>query len=834
MRLFQPLLRSLFFEDSASAMSADFSQFQPGNPFLSDLAPAESLPERETVPLHPAALEDLEQTLHWARLESPEAAGRGHGQTVLLRAPRAGFGKSHLLARLRGRAEAGESWVARVYFDPENGAGWRMALAQVLEDWHRPAAGGMGSPPGMEAGSPTVLDLLGRRIFSVMTASLIREGRVPCADAERTAADVERDFTEMFDFADPAGQPMAGWFQENFEMLLAAALPRLRALTGLPDAGLRSWIRALCGYAQGGAERDPRRLDTLHWALRQPVAEEPERGGSGAEWGAMAGSQWLTAVTEDEGFFRRMLTGLCRLAAVCRPLVVMLDHLDGFYTNSSGLLKLGRLLSDWRQLSGRTVLVLSVNEDLWANGFQKALPSALEDRINNWEISLGGISLLEAEALVRSRLVESRVPPAVAAGFWASLNLAGLARTGEFGNQPLSPRAVLRHAARQWREYWRPAGSGQMPVSPSATMPGAMPMPGNITPPNPQTGYGPPALTPLPRPAWTAPAGTSFPPFPASQGPAPQAPPPMAWPQQNAWPQPAAWAPPAPAPSLSRPPQPQSAWPQSMPPPPAWPIPPEPAWSSVPPPSMTPQAGWSPHPFHGQHAVHENPAAGSPALPPLTSAFQQHPAAPWPLPPASPPKPESRQTTIAPRFRELRDYFLSAHPPQPDQDRLSRLVKTSGQGLQAVVRYEEFPLPGSGRKVAVWQSPDGEILFGTEPHDDRAYWTTLLAFARQRVHLGIGVRLVVFSAAAAPVNLAAWLPQDEIVAARARFLDVLTLDPTETATLHAAEQILREAACGALPLSPVEAFSAMEPHLDFWWKRLMRPLTTFTGGAGGW
>lgn len=168
----------------------------------------------------------------------------------------------------------------------------------------------------------------------------------------------------------------------------------------------------------------------------------------------------------------------------------------------------------------------------------------------------------------------------------------------------------------------------------------------------------------------------------------------------------------------------------------------------------------------------------------------------------------------------------------PDQDRLSRLVKASGLGLQAVVRYEEFPLPGSGRKVAVWQSPDGEILFGTEPHDDRAYWITLLTFALHRAHSGIRVRLVVFSSAAAPVNLAAWLPQDEIVAARARFLDVLTLDPAETATLHAADQILHEAACGALPISPTEAFAAMEPHLDFWWKRLMRPLTPYT--ASGW
>lgn len=793
-------------------MSSDFSQFLPGNPFLADLAPA-SWPagERtESVPLHPAALEDLEQMLHWAGLEPAEASGNGNGQAVLLRAPRAGFGKSHLLARLRWRAEAWENWVTQVHFDPESGVGWRSALFQVLEGWHRPVTG------PAEWSKATVLDGLARRIFSVMAAWLIRSGQVPCADAERTAAEVEGGFWEMFDFGDAGRQPMAAWFQENFEMLLTAALPRLQGLTGLSAGELKSWLRALCGYAQGGAEGDPRRLETLHWALRQPVPGEQPQQRPGYGGAGIPGSQWLTAAPESDGFYRQLLTGLCRLAAMCRPLVVMLDHLDGFYTHAGDLLKLGRLVADWRRLSGRTVLVLSVNEDLWANGFQKALPSALEDRLNGWEVSLGGISTVEAESLVRSRLAESRVPPAVAEGFLARLNLSALAGpsyNGMDSNQaPLSPRTVLRHAARQWLEFWKPSGNAGG---------GA---PANWTPP-PAAARAVPS--PVPRVFPNFPVSSpqpfhesGYPSFPSGPSSAPPA-----------WP-PAAWPSPPPTPPAGG----QTGWPPvgfqsggggvGNPGIDSWGNPlAQPGFAPVYPPAP---GHWSWPPPVSPPPV--TPAAYTPSPPPPSAAWSLQPPPGFtgrPLP-SAPAWTATRQPTgVDVRFHQLRDYLLGIPGLEPDPDRLCRLVKICAQQL-AVVHYQEFPLPGSGWKTAVWQSPDGEILFGTEPHGDRAYWSALLAFARHRACLAPGIRLVVFSAAGSPVNLASWLPQDEIVAARARFLQVITLEPLETATLHAADHVLHEAACGALSANPQETFSTLVPYLEFFWIRLMR-----AGGHGG-
>lgn len=181
--------------------------------------------------------------------------------------------------------------------------------------------------------------------------------------------------------------------------------------------------------------------------------------------------------------------------------------------------------------------------------------------------------------------------------------------------------------------------------------------------------------------------------------------------------------------------------------------------------------------------------------------------------------------TLAGRFQQLRAHFASAARLGLDHDRLHRLIKWSGQRL-AVVRYAEAPLPGPpGRKAAVWQSPDGEILFGIQPHSDHAYWSALLQLARQRREQVASCRLVLFSSAAAPMDPALWLMHpDEAAAARARFLDIQTLDHAELATLYATDEVLREAERGTLAVGSSDAFAAMAPYLEFFWKRLTRPL----------
>lgn len=685
----------------------------PGNPFLSDLAPEVLMGLGNSVVLHPDALEELEQLVAIAEAGGPEAAGRGGGQVVLLKAPRAGYGKSHLLARLAGGASLEGAWVIPLRYDPESGVSWRLTLRQVLEWVHETtSAEGLG-----------MLDLIVRRVFSRMNADLVRTGKVSCSQPAATVAALNRDFAGMFDFGNNS-QPVARWFQDNFETLLPASLSYLQTVTALRQPQLYQWLRAFCGYAQGGAERDPRRLETLRWSLRQPVSTAAGGGGI----------QLLSAVTEDEVFHRDQLAAFCRLAAMGRPVVILMDHLDGFYNSPEGILRLGRLISDWRQLAGRTVLLLSVNEDLWSGIFQKSLPSALEDRLTGWEVNLKGIRLEEAEALVGSRLREAGVSASDSARFEAELNLAAFIQDRD--GLGISPRMVLRQAARCWVDFQK---AGTKPsVSKIAEIP---------------------ELTAL-RPCRVEPPPLSL---ENKEGP----------PESLIPAQPEAAVSPIPIPVLPR-----------LPPLVRAPTPPRPFTEEK------CESGWEHRPATTTH---------------------------------------KSENSLAARFQRLRAYFLSLPDLPLDHDRLHRLVKWSGQRL-AVVRYAESAIPSlPGSRVSVWHSPDEEILFGTEPHGDRNYWAVLIEFAQRRYDQMPGCRLVLFSAAAAPLNLSRWLAQDEIVAARACFLDVQTLSAAELATLHATDEVLREAERGALMVGSGDAFAAMAPHLDFFWKRLTRPIGSRSG-----
>jgi hypothetical protein len=191
----------------------------------------------------------------------------------------------------------------------------------------------------------------------------------------------------------------------------------------------------------------------------------------------------------------------------------------------------------------------------------------------------------------------------------------------------------------------------------------------------------------------------------------------------------------------------------------------------------------------------------------------------------------SSEAILQKRFQQLRAHFLTAPGLAVDQERLFHLLKTAGRRL-AVVNWVDHPLPGSpGQSAGAWVGPDGEVLFGSEPYEDRTYWSSLVHFARARFgrdftspsRKGAPCRLVVFSATKAPVNLTAWMPPDEIIDARTHFLDVQPVDQTVLASLYAADEMMRDAERGSLGVSPGETFAMLVPHLEFLWKQITRP-----------
>jgi len=726
-----------------------------GNPFAADIFP-DGLPVHPSpAPLHAAALGELKNLVERAgqRLQSHQA-DEGGGTVVLLRAVRAGFGKSHLLARLG--AELGErAFVVSVPFDREREVLWSALLWQVLETFHQGRAGAL-----------SLLDLVTRRLFAIVNQRMIVEKLIPCAHPQESLDALETRFVDLFNFSDPS-QPVARWFSEHFERLQPFAARTAAETAGLTTESAAHWLRVLCAYAQGSAEGETVRWEALRWSVLQPSAPAITHGGLNIVPAGLTG----------EAGARERITEFCRLAAAVRPVVLVFDDLDLFHGQNAAVQRIAGFIAELRRLLSRAVQVLSVNQDLWQQTFLPALPSAIEDRLTGSQLTLGTVPRSEAEQLVRARLHFARVAEAAAAAFLQRLNLS--AYFAQEAGRLVSPRAILRHAAAAWEEFTRTAAAPPAAPEPEYRPQPFLDIPEFITPPAV-------ALKVEDAPAFR------FPEAPAKAAPAPG--------------------------------QPEETEVKTLP---AG----DPAFARL---RETLQKLLSPLPAEGTEAA-TPPRVAAPRPPLVSGVILPDPASRPPLapaPPAPPPPTPSPEAILQHRFQQLRSHFLTAPWLSVDQDRLFHLLKIAGRRL-AVVKWTDYALPGSpGQSAGAWVQPDGEILFGSEPYEDRTYWSALVHFARHRSGHGYNghavntapCRLVVFSATKAPVNLSAWMPPDEIIDARTHFLDVRPVDQSLLATLYAADELMRDAARGALHASQEETFAALVPHLEFLWKQLMRPV----------
>lgn len=402
------------------------------NPFSDDIFPEDGAG---------APLGDSYQAEALASLSSTvPQEGEASGRALVLKAPRAGFGKTHLVTRF-AQGLAGKAFVVPLVFDLETPPRWTSVLWSVVEKLHR--------DHGHRSGL-TLLDETARFLFARVNQRLIQEGKIPCAHPQEAVAALDRNYMEMFDFAN-ASQPVAKWFGEHFESLAPMSSESLAAEAAVDPASISFWLRVLVSYAQAAGETPERRLEALRWAVNTPASAGLAGGG-------------MTIIQESgspEKSSKEKLRDLGRLLGLYRPLVLVIDHLDAFYRDGQTGLRIAYFVGELRRLLPRSLTVVSVNQDLWQATFQNHLPSALEDRLAGATVPLRGLTPQEALHLIESRLAETGVEESVAAAFQARLKLNDLFAL--MAGQPVSPRVVLRFAAARWAEGFGGPAVGAIP-----------------------------------------------------------------------------------------------------------------------------------------------------------------------------------------------------------------------------------------------------------------------------------------------------------------------------------------------------------------------------------
>ena len=285
------------------------------------------------------------------------------GRCVLLRAPRAGHGKTHLLSRIQHQLGSTTEFIPL-----QAAAGCRIDATSVTDDALRrlvrqlPASGGL-----------TVLDLLTRRWFASALQPLVRSGEVPCQDKEGALTALRLRPIETFDFHAPDAVT-AHWARENFDVLGQRLAVELSQRGGFSVSGTAFWMDALFRFSAAPLDNSGR--------VRALVDE----------------------VHSASGMEMERLEALLGLLTQLMRVVLIADELEEFYTDDTAALRLAAFLGTLRQSVERLDVILSLNQDIWQSAFAQRLSGGLADRLSEVVVELEPLKEAEMVALLDSRI----------------------------------------------------------------------------------------------------------------------------------------------------------------------------------------------------------------------------------------------------------------------------------------------------------------------------------------------------------------------------------------------------------------------------------------------
>lgn len=326
--------------DSLSPFRPFFEQFgRPGAPTADGV---NSGPQAE-----------LEQALR-VPLDSP-------GRSIMLRAPRAGFGKTYALEAVRQRLAGSHEFIPLRPVDTRD-LDSRAAVEDALRRLTRQLPAGNGV---------TVLDLHARCLLAHALQPLVRSGEVPCQDREAALAALRERPVETFDFHHPQAVT-AHWTRENFEILGPRLSLEISRTTQSPLNQVAQWLAALFRYAATAPE-NPVRAGTLIQAMAAKASVDS-------------------------------LGTLLALISCFQRVVLVLDDLEGLHGNVEAARRAAAFVTALRQEAPRADAVLSLNHDVWESAFVPALSGGLRDRLSEIVIRFEPLSDATLRALLDSRL----------------------------------------------------------------------------------------------------------------------------------------------------------------------------------------------------------------------------------------------------------------------------------------------------------------------------------------------------------------------------------------------------------------------------------------------
>lgn len=757
------------------------------NPFASDVcAGPYGVSEAHSV----AALNaDVLDRLRLSVDEQQERTGRVVGQPlVLLTAPRAGYGKTHLLGRMT--AASGGQWLLMPL-------AFRMGDEVTRANVARRGVEALSRAETEVAGWSKLREAAGG-VVAVLLRQLIQLGKLPCANPDQAVRVLSGPVQEIFNASGQA-HLIGEWLRKHVAPLRKPMAELASRSTGaVTIAEAEVWLQALISHALEGEGAGMA-------ALRQVATQSEE--GCGV---------------------------LMKLLGMWRPVVLLVDHLDGFYRNADAGLRIATLLLDLAELDGHPV-VLSLNQDVWQATFGHHLPSALEDRLTASRLLLRGLTEDEASDMVRLRLRDASVEERKARGFEDFLDVPRYFMGRPLGS--VSARVFLRHAAQQWVAYTHsvPPGSGAPQGSGGFMEDDALPAGGSLGLLPLIQGRGPSAMG----------EGVQESPFKLSETAIFDS-------DTNAMVKQVAGG-------LA---EPEAALPQNEVAASLFDSEQERAEDDVeklldedePPLSESSTTAGDPlvtrvpgsfeklremleklRQTNGMGSVVQG---AKDAATVRTSVGVAQLVAPVVANAAltSPSGESVARAALMGRFEALKLQMKGEAETRPlDGARVMELIRLAGRRFP-LVRPTEHELPGLPElPVMGWTLRGSEILFAPPAVTEPAFWKALGVFAAGRATTARELaentgepkpdfKVVVFKSVGENSSWGALFSGPYFPEALKPWIDVVHLDGRSLAALYAMQRIIREAEMGTLQAAPQQVMSVLARELDFFWKRVTRPL----------
>ncbi|MBL9115956.1 MAG: hypothetical protein JNJ83_13195 [Verrucomicrobiaceae bacterium] len=738
-----------------------------GNPFHLDVCSAPfSVVESQTVSgLNQAALSLVGEAIE--DLGEGQGASRTGNPLLLLTAPRAGYGKTHLLGRIVAQTE-GQAVAMPLIFRPDNDLTWSALASESIS--------ALAQLPSHAHGWSRLREACAG-IFASLVRRMVSEGLLPCANraqAERVlAADPKALFSET-----SSARIIGDWLRKNYGQIRKGLADRAKVPVGTTSPA-EIWVDAFFACAQHGS------------------------------------AATIATVTSMASTDRIAFTTWLQFVANWRPLVLLVDHLDGFYRDEQAGLRIANMVLELASLEGAS-LVLSMNQDLWQGTFANHLPSALEDRLTASPFLLRGLNEEEARDLTELRLKLAHVPDSEVDEFISFLRLNRYFQTRPAGS--VSVRAYLRHVADEWVGFQEIKARGETPRPepdpedipppiPTATAP----LPLTIPESPDEEEEAVPAIFPLvdteaikkiadslkePTPAMVT-QTFAMAPLSVEQGGSMQSPPSVTSP------------PPEPPPSpflLADDPSTDIAEPTHTPP-------------------QQPQAPGAMEKLRDmmdrlRQLPNQSPPEGTQANGTGVAARLANVMEPG--------------TSAQDRFEALKAEAASVIGTSHslDYSRIGDVVRLAGKRFP-LVRYDELALPGlANRSIARWTLPGMEILFGLGALVDMGYWKSVIDLAGHRLSQfkqeagdtppNTRIKILVPKSEHDTLAWTSLLSSQVLPEHLRAYLDPLHLDPRSLASLYATQSLIHEAENGSLQVSPPHLMSIVTKELDFLWKRVTR------------